>query len=336
MESNTLENLMSQGFSEEIKKFNEEQEQSESSEERVKPIEQENVEEEVQEEVQEEETQDAPSTFEMLAQELGYEDDFSQYEESPEGLLSFVKDYTSKKEQEIEDNVYKYIEHEHPVIAEILNKAYTTNKPATDIIKEYYEVLNFEELNIDTTDTESLREVVRQQMQNTGYFTPDEIENKLDTLQDTGQLYDKAKPIIDSYNQNQLQYRNQVLQREQYKLQELENKAKMQGERLLSLLENRKLETITIPDKDVEPFAEFLNNKLSRDNEGNLYAKTYFNSLSDIETEFIKYRGGVTKIKDLVGMKANTELAKKLFTSKKSSQKDDVNEGFNRIFGHLK
>jgi len=338
--NNNLEEFLSTGFSDEMKKFNESHNDtnSEKTEQRVVSNEEVNSNENVEEKPDSEEQEEqALSTYEILAKQLQIEGiDVSQYEESIEGLVSFVKDYDSQKEKTITDNVYDYIAYEHPIIGDILEQVYNSDRPASEVIKEYYEIMTNDTLVIEMNDVDSLRSVLQQQMENSGFFDAEEIQGKLDLLQDSGELYNKAKPIIDNYNYAMTTKRQEMMAKENYRLEQLSAKSQQQGNRLQQLIESKQLEHITIPDNDVIPFMNYLNDVLDRDAEGNLFAKTYFGSLSDIETQFIRYRGGVTKIKDLVGMKANTELAKKLFTSSnRDNQKEDINSGFNSIFGHL-
>lgn len=330
-----IEDAFAQGFTEDINKFNkqlsEEEEKEIVSDNSIIKSEEPEKEEEEQEEVEE------TNAYEILAKELGYDtEQLDKYESSTEGLLAFIKDYTENTSKTVEQNVYDYIYEDHPVIADVLEKAYQSNRPTSEVIKEYYETLSFQPIEVEESDVESLRSVIFQQMESTGYFSKEEIEQKLDMLQDSGQLFERAKPIIDNYNQGQLAEQQRIVQQEKQKMELIQAKAKQQGEQLLGLIQNRKLANITIPEKDIQPFASFVNERLDRDNEGNLYIKTYFNSLTDLETEFIKYRGGVTNIKDLVGLKANSELAKKLFTSSNKKEEKGVDAGFNAIFGHLK
>lgn len=292
--------------------------------------------EEVQEEVQEQEeetSEELVPLYKNIAEKIEFElEDFSKYSEDENGLISFITDYKEKVQEKIEDEIYNEIEERSPLIARMIEEVYSNDKPIENVILEYAQMLQYQPVEFKADNIEYNKDLVRNDLRNLGVLTEEEIEAKLEVMQDNGSLLSRAKNIIDTYN-NTIQYqRNAILQQEAQRKQLLKQKQEQQVNVLLNTIKSKKLNNITIPDKDLPKFVSYLNDRINVDSNGDLYIKVPVNDAISLENEFIKYRGGITGINDIIGLKANTEVAKRLFKPEKKKEEDMIN----KLFGHIK
>lgn len=297
---------------------------------KVTNLEENKEEEEVSEEIQEE--QSVP-LYKTIAEKIEFElEDFSKYSEDENGLVSFITDYKEKIQENIENEIYTEIEERSPLIARMLEEVYSNEKPIENVILEYAQMLQYQPVAFEADNIEYNKELVRNDLRNLGVLTEEEIEAKLEVMQDNGSLLLRAKNIIDTYNNNIQYQRNTILQQEYQRKQLLKQKQDQQVNVLLNTIKSKKLNNITIPDKDLPKFVSYLNERINVDSNGDLYIKVPVNDAISLENEFIKYRGGITGINDIIGLKANTEVARRLFKPEKKKEEDMIN----KLFGHIK
>ncbi|NJL80274.1 MAG: hypothetical protein HC917_18215 [Richelia sp. SM2_1_7] len=271
--------------------------------------------------------------YKNIAEKIEFElEDFSKYSEDENGLVSFITDYKNKIQENIEDEIYNEIEERSPLIARMIEEVYSNERSVENVILEYAQMLQYQPVEFLPDNIEYNKELVRNELRNLGVLTEEEIEVKLESMQDNGSLLPRAKNIIDTYNNNIQYQRSAILQQEYQRKQLLKQKQDQQVNVLLNTIKSKKLNNITIPEKDLPKFVSYLNERINIDSNGDLYIKVPVNDAISLENEFIKYRGGITGINDIIGLKANTEVAKRLFKPEKKKEEDMIN----KLFGHIK
>lgn len=294
-------------------------------------------EEKVEEPTQEQEIEEVP-LFKHISDQLGWEADIDTYEESPEGLASYIKDYEHSVKQstiqEVQESIFNNIQQSTPVLYDLLVRAINNDIDETALIKEYYNVLSYSEKSFEDLSIEDQRSIVKQAKFSD--IDSEIAEDYLNKLQDNGTLANLAKSIYETEsNQRKAQYDN-LVQQKQYQQQQLEERANANAIKIRDIITNKNLETFAIPDRDVNPYLNFLQERLDYDEQGTLYIRMPLNTAKDLENTFYIFRGG--KIEDLINAKAKTVAANNLFNKGKSSvPESDKNkkQELPNLFGHI-
>ena len=278
--------------------------------------------------------------FQGLTQHLGHElEDFSKYTEDEQGIFNYVSDYGNTiKEQaaaQVEQQIVENLQQQVPMLFDLMNRA-LQGVPEQDLINEYYGVLNFENTNFESLTEEDHRAIVRKyQLGDT--FSEEDAQAFLDTMKDRGTLAATAKKLHEAQFTAQKAKYDALLEARQQQEAQLNNIIAQQAQATAQLIQAKQLESITIPEKDIKPFMEYLDANLDHDAEGNLYIKQYLGNKKGIQNAFINFRGG--DVSDLLQYKINSQVAQQIFKGKKSGTPNAADDGKKKdfdLFGHVK
>jgi len=254
-----------------------------------------------------EDGEEKPNLFNELNKLLGLElevEDIAD-NQSVEGVAKYITDKYGKSLQE---SIYTSIQKEHPDIYNLLDIAYKGGdvyNTMSNIVSAYNET---GEIDLKENDEVLSEKLVREEMQRGGWFTEDEINDKIGKMKDEGDLYDKAKTIAEKRN-NEFTEKNQLaIQKEKQKLQLKQERFDKNIDRLQEHIDKGVAGKLKIPNSDKDKFLKYIatgleNQKIVPNDNGDLVVLTPLDE-NGLESLFYEYRGG--NISDIVEAKAAT------------------------------
>ena len=221
-----------------------------------------------------------------VAKTLGFELD-GDYEDSVEGLTSFVKDVTQNAAEEQLEGLFQ----QFPEVQQHL---------------DYYNSIQVEE-----GDVNMQRAILAQFLQTKGHDT-EFIQDTIDTYEDSGKLYnnaEKAKGHLASY-QKEEQEQMMSQQREEYDQQQ-EQQQQFWGEVADTIESGNEFAGVRIPDREKSNFFEYISESVG-DNGETQRDLDYQEAATDVKLaiDYMLYSG--FDLNGVIEKKAKTQAAKNL------------------------
>lgn len=255
------------------------------------------------------------SIYDVIQTKLGVQIE-GEFEDNEDGLVNWVqkyKDYEFQKEQELKKQ-------NNPLLYELENMA----SQNIDIYSVMKKIVSNLEGKVDYDDSNVLvqRSIVLQDLisKNNGYFTREELEDRVKKFEDEGRLAEIAKGIADKTNQD-IENRNKLEIEQAKKIkQQYDNIVNSNLNKIVNYIEQGKIGDMEIPVAERVQLREWIDSQqaLEADENGDVYIKQYIRNPEDLQTIFFKYRNG--NIADLVKLKAATLKANSIFNKKQGTQ----------------
>lgn len=185
-----------------------------------------------------------------LAAKLGYEfDEDEQYEETEEGLVSFIQ-----KQQEIgaQQMVENYFQSVHPKAAEMFDLVnMISDLPIEEqdkILDDFYKGkspdIDFESVNLEEESTQ--KSVLKTFYKKNG-FSDEQITKKLDKFEIAGMLKDEAEDAIEHLVKIQKEETKKIIAKEKADADARKEQTKKYYQTLQNTIESGKINNFTIP-----------------------------------------------------------------------------------------
>ena len=196
-----------------------------------------------------------------IAQTLGFEID-EDFDDTEEGLTEFVREISQKTAEEQLNNLFA----QFPEVQEHLDYVLAGGDS-----RKFFETqssnVDFSKLNVTEDNVNMQRAIVAQYLQNKG-MDNDEIQDTLDSFEDSGRLFsnaEKAKNNLASM-QKQEQQRLIEMQKEQYQQQQQELQH-FWNEVADTIETGNEFAGVSIPDREKARFFDYISNPVGPNGE---------------------------------------------------------------------
>ena len=196
-----------------------------------------------------------------VAKTLGFELD-GDYEDSVEGLTSFVKDITQNAAEEQLEGLFE----QFPEVQQHLDYVLAGGK-SREFFQRQGQQIDYNSIQVKERDVDMQRAILAQFLQTKGHDT-EFIQDTIDTYEDSGKLYnnaEKAKNHLAAY-QKEEQEQMMAQQREQYEQQQ-EQQQEFWGEVADTIESGNEFAGVRIPDREKSNFFEYISNPVGESGE---------------------------------------------------------------------
>ena len=240
-----------------------------------------------------------------VAKTLGFELD-GDYEDSVEGLTSFVRDVTQNAAEEQLEGLFE----QFPEVQQHLDYVLAGGE-SREFFQRQGQQIDYNSIQVEEGDVNMQRAILAQFLQTKGHDT-EFIQDTIDTYEDSGKLYnnaEKAKGHLASY-QKEEQEQMMTQQREEYEQQQ-EQQQEFWGEVADTIESGNEFAGVRIPDREKSNFFEYISESVG-DNGETQRDLDYQEAGTDVKLaiDYMLYSGF-----DLTGViekKAKTQAAQNL------------------------
>jgi predicted DNA-binding protein len=267
-------------------------------------------------EIQEEQ---AFSLYQTLNAKLGL-DINGEFGEDEDGIIKWATQY-----KDIEFQRDRELKRENAPLLYELEELVMQGEDISEVIKQLANnmqgVIPFDENNISMQ-----KEIVLQDMlsKSNNFFTKEDIEQRINQLEDEGKLTNYAKQIVDGKNQQLAERNQQVIEGRKQARQQYDGVVNNNLTQIANYISQGKLGNLEIPVNERQKLMDWIDNSamLDSDEQGNIYAKQYIKTPEDLQSLFFRYRNG--NVEDIIKLKASTMNANKLFNKKVETKKTET------------
>lgn len=242
------------------------------------------------------------SIYATLNKQLGVEYDFSDIEDdSYEGLARYVKKTNDLTTQ----SIYNQLRNDFPDLYELIQIGYQQG----DVKQAIRELANVGSQLQVGEDTQIQKNIVAEDMRMSGYFTENEIQQRLETLEDEGKLLGKATELAERMNSSIKAQQDEILNKQKQAIEYRDAKADENLKGLKSIIDGGILNTVRIPDTVKDAFYNYiLNEGLEVDDRGNIYKVHKIAGIEDLQRELYVFSKG--NLDKMVEVKKVTQSVK--------------------------
>jgi len=267
--------------------------------------------------------------YEDIYHQLGLEGELPKnYEDNPEGLVEFIKDYKDSTMHQFWDTLEENV----PELYEMMIAA-NEGHDYRQLMKEYAGIGSQDVIGQELTENTNpkvLRNIITEGLKDT--LSPDDIQNLIDDKEESGRLLEEAQRHQNRFRQQYEVEQARIaeqreIQREQYK-QAIESNYNAVKQNLAE----GKLEGISLPPNELNKFQEFLDKHMLATPNGQVVLSLDMTDKKALTAAYFVHNGG--KFQELIQRQARTSNAKSIknrfTTNKKSGSKPSKNTTSNK------